>query len=322
MRVDPAVLRRGEASALLPALAVAGLVLNRFYPPISALFWCTVMGAAAGRAGWRLPAGLETSPLPGVCLEVGIALLGLSSRGAQALLSPGLFAVIVAKVVAGLLLGVAVARLWHLDRALGRLLALGLSVCGITAMLMARSHLRVRDRDVGEAVLAMLFAGVVAMGALPPLGHALGLGSTPFGAWSGTAVDNTAEALATGAEFSPRSAHVAAVVKMARVVMLPVLLPILAPGAGSRQVLRRVPAFVWGFWALVALSWLVAVSPRVVAISSLVSELAFAVACVLLGLGLRSGRPGRGAPGIWLAVGAVQAAGAAGFYALVRWAVH
>ena len=117
--------------------------------------------------------------------------------------------------VAGAII-IAAARFFGLSGKLGSLLAIGTSICGVSAIVASKGAIRARNSDVSYAIAAILALGAVALFTLPPLGHLIGLTDHEFGLWAGLAVDNTAETTATGYLFSDEAGKIAVLVKSVR----------------------------------------------------------------------------------------------------------
>jgi uncharacterized membrane protein YadS len=168
----------------------------------------------------------------------------------------------------GLLLLVA-ARLFGLSGKLGSLLAIGTSICGVSAIIASKGAIRARNSDVSYAIAAILALGAVALFTLPPLGHAIGLTDHEFGLWAGLAVDNTAETTATGYLFSDEAGKIAVLVKSVRNALIGFVVlgfalywaskgeaDELAPGMRAKAafVWDKFPKFVLGFLAVSAVA--------------------------------------------------------------------
>jgi uncharacterized integral membrane protein (TIGR00698 family) len=186
-------------------------------PDIEYVLWAILIGLEITNT-----VGLHRVFRPGVLtyqfwLKVGIVALGsrfvlgdVARLGATSLVQ-----ILVDMVVAGgIILGAA--RLFGLSGKLGSLLAIGTSICGVSAIVAAKGAIRARNADVSYAIAAILALGAVALFTLPPLGHAIGLSDHEFGLWAGLSVDNTAETTATGYLFSDQAGKIAVLVKATR----------------------------------------------------------------------------------------------------------
>ena len=203
-------------------------------------------------------------------LKVGIVALGsrfvlgdIAKLGATSLVQ-----ILVDMAIAGTIILVA-ARAFGLSGKLGSLLAIGTSICGVSAIVAAKGAIRARNADVSYAIAAILALGAVGLFALPPLGHLIGLTNYEFGLWAGLAVDNTAETTATGYLFSEHAGKIAVLVKSTRNALIGFVVlgfalywsargqaDEIAPGAKAKAafVWEKFPKFVLGFLAVSAIA--------------------------------------------------------------------
>src|SRR4029453_18108638 len=87
-------------------------------------------------------------------------------------------------------------RDFGLSPKLTSLLAIGSSLCGVSAIIAAKGAIDAKDEDASYAIAAILALGAFSLFAFPLIGHTLGMSDQAFGLWAGLAVDNTAEATA------------------------------------------------------------------------------------------------------------------------------
>ncbi|MCV7092848.1 YeiH family protein [Mycobacterium interjectum] len=239
-------------------------------PDIEYVLWAIVIGLLIANT-----VGLHRIFRPGVLtyqfwLKVGIVALGsrfvlgdIAKLGATSLVQ-----ILVDMAVAGTIILV-VARAFGLSGKLGSLLAIGTSICGVSAIVAAKGAIRARNADVSYAIASILALGAVGLFALPPLGHLFGLTNYEFGLWAGLAVDNTAETTATGYLFSDHAGKIAVLVKSTRNALIGFVVlgfalywaargqaDALAPGARAKAALvwAKFPKFVLGFLAVSAIA--------------------------------------------------------------------
>jgi uncharacterized integral membrane protein (TIGR00698 family) len=249
-----------------------GLAKREYWtvPDIEYVLWAILIGLVIANT-----VGLHRVFRPGVLtyhfwLKVGIVALGsrfvlgdVLKLGATSLVQ-----IVVDMVVAGSII-LAAARLFGLSGKLGSLLAIGTSICGVSAIVAAKGAIRARNSDVGYAIAAILALGAVALFTLPLLGHAIGLSDHEFGLWAGLAVDNTAETTATGFPFSDEAGKIAVLVKSTRNALIGFVVlgfalywaargeaDQLAPGAKAKAafIWDKSPKFVLGFLAVSAIA--------------------------------------------------------------------
>ncbi|MCU1642689.1 MAG: hypothetical protein JWN03_2964 [Nocardia sp.] len=239
-------------------------------PDIEYVLWAILIGLLITNT-----VGLHRIFRPGVgtyefWLKVGIIALG--SRfllGDVAKLGGTSIIQILVDMTASGVIILTVARLLGLSGKLGSLLAIGTAICGVSAIIAAKGAIRARNSDVGYAIAAILALGAVALFALPPLGHAIGLTDHEFGLWAGLAVDNTAETTATGYLFSDTAGKTAVLVKSTRNALIGFVVlgfaaywaargeaDAIAPGLRAKAafVWAKFPKFVLGFLAVSALA--------------------------------------------------------------------
>lgn len=191
------------------------------FPNIEYVLWAIVIGL--------IISNLVTLPKlfqPGIAtyefwLKVGIVLLGSRFVLADVLKLGGIsLALVVIEISLSLLLMHALGRAFNLTPKLTSLLAVGSSICGVSAIIAAKGAIDADDEDSTFAIAAILALGALALFTFPLIGHSLHLNDTSFGLWAGLGVDNTAEATATGALYSDAAGKVAVLAKTARNAMI------------------------------------------------------------------------------------------------------
>jgi len=239
-------------------------------PDIEYVLWAIVFGLLVTNT-----VGLHRVFRPGVqtyefWLKVGIVALGVRFVLGDIVKLGGisLVQILVDMVVAGAII-LAAARLFGLSGKLGSLLAIGTSICGVSAIVATKGAIRARNSDVGYAIAAILALGAVALFTLPLLGHGIGLTDHEFGLWAGLAVDNTAETTATGYLYSEQAGKIAVLVKSTRNALIGFVVlgfalywasrgqaDHIAPGLRARAsfIWEKFPKFVLGFLAVSAIA--------------------------------------------------------------------
>jgi uncharacterized integral membrane protein (TIGR00698 family) len=239
-------------------------------PDIEYVLWAIVFGLLVTNT-----VGLHRVFRPGVqtyefWLKVGIVALGVRFVLGDIVKLGGvsLVQILVDMVVAGAII-LAAAHLFGLSGKLGSLLAIGTSICGVSAIVAAKGAIRARNSDVGYAIAAILALGAVALFTLPLLGHGIGLTDHEFGLWAGLAVDNTAETTATGYLYSEQAGKIAVLVKSTRNALIGFVVlgfalywasrgqaDQIAPGLRARAsfIWEKFPKFVLGFLAVSAIA--------------------------------------------------------------------
>ena len=198
-------------------------------------------------------------------------------------------------------------RAFNLSAKLTTLLAVGSSVCGVSAIIAMSGAIDADEEDSSTAIAAILALGAISLFAFPLVGHALHMGDHAYGLWTGLAVDNTAEATAAGALYSDAAGKFAVLAKTCRnaligFVVLGYALRWAAKGQGNAItnkaafLWQKFPKFVLGFLLISALATAGAFSkPQLTALGNL-SRWAFLL--TFAGVGLRTNLRDLGKQGV------------------------
>jgi len=199
------------------AIAAYGKSHHMALPNIEYVLWAILYGLIVANV-FGVPALFR----PGVAtyefwLKGGIVLLGVRFLLGDVLkLGTVSLAFVAIELTISIVLMTWLGRWLKLSPKLTSLLAIGSSICGVSAIIAAKGAIDADDEDASYAIAAILALGAFSLFAFPAIGHALGLSDHAFGLWAGLAVDNTAEATAAGALYSDAAAKFAVLAKTAR----------------------------------------------------------------------------------------------------------
>ena len=166
-------------------------------PNLEYVLWAIVFGLVISNT-----VGVAQVFRPGIAtydfwLKAGIVLLGARFLLGDVLqlggMSPTLVGIELAVAIGVMTL---LGRWFHLKPKLTSLLAIGSSICGVSAIIAAKGAIDADDDDASFAIAAILALGAFGLFAYPAIGHFLHMSDHAFGLWAGLAVDNTAEAAA------------------------------------------------------------------------------------------------------------------------------
>jgi uncharacterized integral membrane protein (TIGR00698 family) len=231
-------------------------------------------------------------------LKTGIVLLGVRFLLGDVVRLGGVsLACVAVELAASIAVMTALGRAFKLSPKLTSLLAIGSSICGVSAIIAAKGAIDADDEDASYAIAAILALGAVSLFAFPLIGHALGLSDHAYGLWVGLAVDNTAEATAAGALYSDAAGRFAVLAKTTRnatigFVVLGYALYWARKGGAARVTDRgaflweKFPKFVLGFLVVSALATFGAFSKAQAADIANLSRWAFLL--TFAGIGLRT----------------------------------
>ena len=258
---DPrAAVRLLPGLALAGAAIAAGLLAHRWWDPLPALPFCVALGVALSNLTGvprMLVPGLDLAA--GRLLRAGVILLGFDlvfpdvlHLGAKAL------AVVVAVVALTYVGTLWAARRLGVPENLGLLVAVGFSICGVSAIAAANGIVEADEDEVTFAVALVTLCGTLAIVVLPSLRDPLGLSREAYGAWVGAGVHDVAQVVATSSTAGGLALSTAVVVKLTRVMLLAPLIGVLAvQRSRSRDTSRRtplIPGFIVLFVAAIGLA--------------------------------------------------------------------
>jgi uncharacterized integral membrane protein (TIGR00698 family) len=256
---------------------VIGHLLGYDKSPVSPIMLAVVLGLVV-----RNTIGVPTAYEAGLklCLKsvlrLGIVLLGLG-LSVQAVAKIGLIGLpIIACCIATALLAVTfINRALGLPKRLGTLIAVGTSICGVSAIVATAPVIDAEEDETSYAVACITIFGLVALFTYPLLAHWLFPTAAQVGTFLGTAIHDTSQVAGAGLTYFQQFGQKAAMdyaitVKLVRNVSMSLLIPLMAflyhrsaaadrrggvaaagAGAGSRRRKQKwhevVPLFVIGF---------------------------------------------------------------------------
>ena len=154
-------------------------------------------------------------------LKAGIVLLGARFLIGDVLKLGGIsLALVFIEITLSLSFMTVLGRAFKLKPKLITLLAVGSSICGVSAIIATQGAIDADEEDSSYAIAAILALGAISLFTFPLIGHWLHLTDRGYGLWAGLAVDNTAEASAAGALFSDAAGKVAVLAKTCRNAMI------------------------------------------------------------------------------------------------------
>ena len=263
-------------------------------PPREVLAWvppgALLLGLAIALAMGNLyPAQAKKVSRP--LLQGAVVLLGFSVDLGK-ILEEGKTGLVlaVATIAAVFLLGFLLQRLLKIERNVSLLVSSGTAICGGSAIAAMASVTKAKDEEVSVALGTVFLLNAVALFIFPPMGHALGLTPTQFGAWAGIAIHDVASVVGAATAYGGEALETGTVVKLSRVLYLfPVVL--IAWGLmrkGETGKVDRPPAFIALFLLARFLNTQIPAGIKVGLTSHvrLVATSGFALSLFLIGLGV------------------------------------
>lgn len=268
---------------VLPGLALVGLLaagsvflsrlvgqtlFNLERSPLSPVMVAIVLGIAA-RNLLSLPDFLE----PGITVAVrrilrtGIILLGIRLSLLE-VLRLGLVGIpiVIGAIAVAILVTVTLARWIQLPQRLVTLIAVGTSICGVSAIVAAGPAIDANDEEIAYSISVVTIFGLLATVLYPYIAGLLFAGDfVAAGLFLGTAIHDTSQVTGAALMFAdlyeaPVVLDYAVVTKLVRNLFMVVVIPLLVIHHGGRSaqdtsrnvsVVNLVPLFILGFLGMV-----------------------------------------------------------------------
>lgn len=169
--------------------------------------------------------------------KVGIILLGsqMSVSNFRNIGAKGL-SIATAEVLGVMALVLLIGPLIKVSTPLLYLLAIGMGICGVSAVVALAATLRTDEEDTSYAISVILLFGLLALILMPVVGNLIHLTDLQFGLWAGLSVTNTAEAVAAGFVYSEGAGHYSTLAKLCRNLYLGIALVYFAQRIAREEV--------------------------------------------------------------------------------------
>jgi uncharacterized integral membrane protein (TIGR00698 family) len=195
-------------------------------------------------------------------LRIGIVIMGLT----LSILTVGKDVVYALPVMVGCMASAMIfvsllTRAMGLPRKLGTLIAVGTSICGVSAIMATAPLIEADENETSYAAACITIFGLMAMISYPFIGHQIFTSGHDAGMFFGTAIHDMSQATGAGLSFAQQykaesAFHTAVSVKLVRNLFMSVLIPLAGilyhRGSSSSKQLKQkwhqiVPLFVVGF---------------------------------------------------------------------------
>jgi len=244
---------------LLFAIGIAGKGLESLglylghrhipFPHVEYVLWAIILGLLISNL-FSVPRlfrpGIATYEL---WLKLGIVLVAAKFVLGDLLRIGGMSLLLVfIELILSLTVMTLLGRIFKLPPKLTSLLAIGSSICGVTAIMAAQGAIEPDEEDTSTAIAAILTLGAIALFTFPAIGHALHMSQQSYGIWAGLAVDNTAEATVTGALYGDIAGRFAVLAKTARSSFIGFVVlgyAVYWASRGQAAVVKNKPLFLW-----------------------------------------------------------------------------
>ncbi len=198
-------------------------------------------------------------------LQLAIVLLGIKISLAQLwrVSIESIFIVIIT-ILLVFLTYILIKKIWPTQKGLSKLLAIGTSICGVTAIMASSTILKSKNHDVAVAVLIVVLWGTIAVFTYPFFVELFFLTDIAKGIFLGVSIHDTSQVLAAAMvhnDLHPnqKTLEIATITKIIRNLFLLVLIPLLiffnkSPKNDKNKsqsvfvkIFNSIPLFVIGF---------------------------------------------------------------------------
>tara|TARA_Y100000768_G_scaffold324558_1_gene261289 strand:+ start:85 stop:1143 length:1059 start_codon:yes stop_codon:yes gene_type:complete len=166
-------------------------------------------------------------------LQLAIVLLGIKISLAQLwrVSIESIFIVIIT-ILLVFLTYILIKKIWPTQKGLSKLLAIGTSICGVTAIMASSTILKSKNHDVAVAVLVVVLWGTIAVFTYPFFVELFFLTDLAKGIFLGVSIHDTSQVLAAAMvhnDLHPnqKTLEIATITKIIRNLFLLVLIPLL-----------------------------------------------------------------------------------------------
>ena len=164
-------------------------------------------------------------------LQLAIVLLGIKISFTQlASVSIQSLGIIIVTILLILLTYLALSKLWPIQKEVSKLLAIGTSICGVTAIMVSSSVLKSKDYEVGTAVLIVVLWGSLAVLVYPFFIEWYFISDLAKGIFLGVGIHDTSQVLAAAMVHGDlyqnnKVIEIATITKLLRSLFLALLVP-------------------------------------------------------------------------------------------------
>jgi uncharacterized integral membrane protein (TIGR00698 family) len=187
-------------------------------------------------------------------------------------------------VLATLLSGVILLKLFRTDDVSGKLLTTGTAVCGGTAVATLAPVIKAENQQVAQTLTIIFVLNGIAILLFPAIGRALELTQQQFGMWAAVAIHDTSSVVGAAAAYGDEALTTAATLKILRILWL---IPVIIVASYSMKRISaneiRVPLFVTGFIIASLIGGYFQFDGAVTSLFSLISKSLFGLALFLIG---------------------------------------
>ncbi|MCH1925963.1 putative sulfate exporter family transporter [Shewanella sp. C32] len=182
-----------------------------------------------------------------ICLGFGIPF----SQAQQVTLNN--LPLILGSIIATIVIGTLLAKLFKLERNTGHLIACGTAICGGSAIAAVAPAINAKNDQTALALACVFVLNSIALFIFPLIGHMLDLSQQQFGVWSAIAIHDTSSVVGAASAYGEEALKTATTIKLARALWIVPVAALSAMWFGGERKLK-VPAFIVYYCLAIAIS--------------------------------------------------------------------
>lgn len=125
-----------------------------------------------------------------------------------------------ASVILTFLFGLAIGRLFKVEKNTTMLISSGTAICGGSAIAAVAPIIDAKNNQITFALTVIFVLNAVALFIFPIIGHSLNMSQENFGFWSAIAIHDTSSVVGAGAAYGSEALEIATTVKLTRTLWI------------------------------------------------------------------------------------------------------
>ncbi|KFZ37598.1 membrane protein [Shewanella mangrovi] len=189
-------------------------------------------------------------------LSLSIVCLGFGIPFAQAAsITIANLPLILGSIIATIVIGTLLSKLFKLERNTGHLIACGTAICGGSAIAAVAPAINAKNDQTALALACVFVLNSIALFIFPVIGHLLSLSQHDFGVWSAIAIHDTSSVVGAASAYGEEALKTATTIKLARALWIVPVAALSAMWFGGNGKLK-VPMFILYYCLAIAISTL------------------------------------------------------------------
>ena len=126
----------------------------------------------------------------------------------------------IVSISATLLIGIALGKLFKVDKTTTYLVSSGTAICGGSAIAATAPVANAKEEQISVALGVVFVLNALALFIFPAVGHWLDLSQQQFGVWSAIAIHDTSSVVGAASTYGPEALGIAATIKLVRALWI------------------------------------------------------------------------------------------------------